>query len=248
MRQQVVTPRAEVAVGWGWFFGILNHALCDWRVDVSRPYPLIFAAHEKEIDVGYFIDLLLLFVRRPAEGLRRIRERPSILAALIALLLTGVIDAMSFRLLDVVGLLESAGLTSQMTDALTQAQQAPGTFWAFVTEPFFLVMLSVVIIDAVAQLAWKRTAAPHMYVALSFSGLVGATLRVVGILLIGVAGGLVLDIFAYGAVLYVLVVGVMAVRLYYEKSTARALAVYLLPTLLGVGVLVLLTLTVGGAI
>jgi hypothetical protein len=208
---------------------------------------LIVAAHEKEIDVGYFIDLLFLFVRRPVEGMRRIRERPSVLAALIALLLTGVIDAMSFRLMDVVSLLKSVGLTSQMTDAITQAQQAPGTFWAFVTEPFFLVMLSVVVIDAVAQVVWKRTAAPHMYVALSFSGLVGAALRVVGLFMAGVASGIVLDVFAYGAVLYVLVMGVLAVRFFYEKSTAEALALYLLPTLLGVGVLVLLTIAIGGA-
>jgi hypothetical protein len=200
------------------------------------------------MDVGYFIDLLFLFVRRPAEGMRRIREHPSILAALIALLLTGVIDAMSFRLMDVVGLLKSAGLTSQMTDAITQAQQAPATFGVFVTEPFFLVMLSVVVIDAVAQLIWKRTAAPHMYVSLSFSGLVGAVLRVVGILMASVASGILLDVFAYGAILYMLVMGVLAVRFFYEKSTAKALALYLLPMLLGVGVLVLLTLTVGGAV
>jgi hypothetical protein len=86
-----------------------------------------------------------------------------------------------------------------------------------------------------------------MYVALSFSGLVGAALRVVGILMAGVASGIVLDVLAYGAVLYVLVMGVLAVRFFYEKSTAKALALYLLPTLLGVCVLVLLTLTVGGA-
>jgi hypothetical protein len=208
---------------------------------------LIVVAHEKEIDVGNFIDLLFLFVRRPAEGMRRIRERPSVLAALIALLLTGVIDAMSFRLMDIVGLLKSIGLTSQMTDAITQAQQAPGTFWTFVTEPFVLVMLSVVVIDAVAQLVWKRTAASHMYVALSFSGLVGAILRVIGILMVGVASGIVLDVFAYGAVLYVLVMGVLAVRFFYEKSTAKALVLYLLPTLLALGVLVLLTMTLGGA-
>jgi hypothetical protein len=209
---------------------------------------LAVAAHEKEIDVGYFIDLLFLFVRNPAEGMRRIREHPSVLAPLIALLLTGVIDAMSFRLMDVAGLLKSMGLTNQMTDAITQAQQAPGTFWAFVTEPFFLVMLSVVVIDAVAQLVWKRTAAPYMYVALSFSGLVGAALRVIGILMAGVANGILLDVFAYGAVLYMLVMGVLAVRSFYEKSAARALALYLLPTLIGVGVLVLLTLTVSGAV
>jgi len=196
--------------------------------------------------VGYFIDLLFLFVRRPFEGMRRIRERPSVLAALIALLLTGVIDAMSFRLMDIVGLLKSLGLTSQMTDAITQAQQAPGTFWTFVTEPFVLVMLSVIVIDAVAQLVWKRTAAAKMYVALSFSGLVGAILRVVGILMVGVASGIVLDAFAYGAVLYVLVMGVLAVRFFYEKSTMKALVLYLLPTLLGLGILVLLTMTLGG--
>ena len=197
--------------------------------------------------MGYFIDLLFLFVRHPAEGMRRIREHPSVLAALIALLLTGVIDAMSFRLMDVVGLLKSVGLTNQMTDAITQVQQAPGTFWTFVTEPFFLVMLSVVVIDTAAQLVWRRTVAPYMYVALSFSGLVGAALRVVGILMAGVASGIVLDVFAYGAVLYVLVMGVLAVRFFYEKSTAKALVLYLLPTLLGLGVLVLLTMTVGGA-
>jgi hypothetical protein len=201
---------------------------------------------KRGIDVGYFIDLLFLFVRRPFEGMRRIREHPSVLAALIALLLTGVIDAMSFRLMDIVGLLKSLGLTSQMTDAITQAQQAPGTFWTFVTEPFVLVMLSVIVIDAVAQLVWKRTAAAKMYVALSFSGLVGAILRVVGILMIGVASGIVLDAFAYGAVLYVLVMGVLAVRFFYEKSTMKALVLYLLPTLLGLGILVLLTMTLGG--
>ena len=236
-----------VTVGWGRFLGILKYTLRDRHVDVCRVHLLIVAAHEKEIDVGYFIDLLFLFVRRPAEGMRRIREHPSILAALIALLLTGVIDAMSFRLMDIVGLLKSIGLTSQMTNAVTQAQQAPGTFWTFVTEPFVLVMLSVVVIDAVAQLVWKRTAASHMYVALSFSGLVGAVLRVIGILMVGVASGIVLDVFAYGAILYVFVMGVLAVRFFYEKSTAKALALYLLPTLLGLGVLVLLTMTVGGA-
>lgn len=197
--------------------------------------------------MGYFIDLLFLFVRHPAEGMRRIREHPSVLAALIALLLTGVIDAISFRLMDVVDLLKSVGLTSQMKDAITQAQQAPGTFWTFVTEPFFLVMLSVVVIDAVARLVWKRTATPYMYVALSFSGLVGAALRMVGILMASVGSGVVLDVFTYGAVLYVLIMGVQAVRFFYEKSTAKALALYLLPTLLGIGVVVLLTIVVGGA-
>ncbi|MHB8105995.1 MAG: hypothetical protein ACYDH4_00990 [Candidatus Cryosericum sp.] len=197
--------------------------------------------------MGYFIDLLFLFVRRPFEGMRRIRERPSVLAALIALLVTGVIDAMSFRLMDIVGLLRSLGLTSQMTDAITQAQQAPGTFWTFVIEPFVLVMLSVIIIDAVAQLVWKRTAAANMYVALSFAGLMGAILRMVGILTVGIASGVILDVFAYGAVLYVLVMGVLAVRFFYEKSTMKALALYLLPTFLGLGVLVLLTMTLGGA-
>ncbi|HWQ21905.1 MAG TPA: hypothetical protein VN478_04175 [Clostridia bacterium] len=197
--------------------------------------------------MGYFIDLLFLFVRRPAEGLRRIREHPSILAALIALLLTGVIDAMSFRLMDIVGLLKSLGLASPMADAIMQAQQASATFWTLVTEPFFLVMLSVVVIDAVGQLAWKRTAAPYLYTALSISGLIGAALRVCGILLAGVASGVLLDVCTYGAILYTLVMGVLAVRLFYEKSTVKALLVYLLPTLLGVGILVLLTLTVGGA-
>jgi len=41
--------------------------------------------------------------------------------------------------------------------------------------------------------------------------------------------------------------GVLAVRFFYEKSTVKALVLYLLPTLLGLGVLVLLTMTVGGA-
>lgn len=236
-----------VAIGWGRFLGILKRALCDRYEDICWLYPLKVAAHEKEIDVGYFIDLLFLFVRRPIEGMRRIREHPSILAALIALLLTGVIDAMSFRLMDVVGLLKSIGLTSQMTDTITQAQQAPGTFWTFVAEPFFLVMLSVVVIDAVARFAWKRTAAPYMYTALSFSGLVGAALRGAGILMASVASGIVLDVLTYGALLYMLVMGVLAVRFFYEKGTAKALALYLLPTLLGLGILVLLTIAVGGA-
>jgi len=198
--------------------------------------------------VGYFIDLLFLFVRRPVEGLRRIRERPSVVAALIALLLTGVVDALSFRLMDTVGLLKSVGLTSQMTEAVALVQQAPATFWAFVAEPFFLVMLSVAVIDAVAQLMWKHTAAPSLYVALSFSGLVGAALRVAGISMAGVAGGAVLDVFAYVAIVYMLVMGVLTVRFFYDKSTTKALLVYLLPTLLGLVALVLLTMTIGGAV
>jgi hypothetical protein len=93
---------------------------------------------------------------------------------------------------------------------------------------------------------WKRTAAPALYTSLSISGLVGAALRLVGLLLAGIGGGVLLDLFAYGAIVYVLVLGVLAVKSFYEKNAARALALYLLPTLLGVGLLVLLTLLVGG--
>jgi hypothetical protein len=199
------------------------------------------------MDVGNFVSLLALFVTRPAEAMRRIREHASVLTALIALFLTGIVDAVSFRLIDIAGLLKSVGLTAQMLDAVTQAQKAPGTFWTFVTEPFFLMMLSVVIIDAVARLVWKRTAAPFMYVSLSLSGLVGAVLRVTGILLAGIAGGVLLDVLSYAAILYVLVLGVLAVRFFYEKSTVKALLLYLVPTVLAVAVFLLLTLTVGGA-
>ncbi len=194
-----------------------------------------------------FLSLLVLFVTRPAEGMRRIREHPVILSALIALLLTGIVDAMSFRFMDVVGLLKSVGFTTQMLDAVSQAQRASGTFWALVTEPFFLTMLTVVIIDAVAQLAWKRTAASSMYVSLSFSGLVGAVLRITGILLADIAGGVLLDVLSYAAILYIFVLGVTAVRFFYEKSTAKALVLYLLPTFLAVVIALLLMLTVGGA-
>ena len=203
--------------------------------------------YEKEIDVGNFMSLLALFVTRPAEAMRRIREHPAILTALIALFLTGIADAVSFRLVDVASLLTSMGLTSDVLNAVTQAQKAPGTFWAFVTEPFFLMMLSVVIIDGVAQLVWKRTAAPFMYVSLSLSGLVGAILRLTGILLAGLAGGVMLDVLSYVAILYVFVLGVLAVRFFYEKSTVKALLLYLVPTVLAFGVFLLLTLTVGGA-
>jgi hypothetical protein len=203
--------------------------------------------YEKEIDVGNFMSLLALFVTRPAEAMRRIREHPAILTALIALFLTGIADAVSFRLIDIAGLLTSLGLTSEVLDAVSQAQKAPGTFWAFVTEPFFLMMLSVVIIDGVAQLVWKRTAAPFMYVSLSLSGLVGAILRLTGILLAGLAGGVLLDVLSYVAILYIFVLGVLAVRFFYEKSTVKALLLYLVPTVLAFGVFLLLTLTVGGA-
>lgn len=197
--------------------------------------------------MGNFMSLLALFVTRPAEAMRRIREHPAILTALIALFLTGIADAVSFRLIDIAGLLKSLGLTTEVLDAVTQAQKAPGTFWAFVTEPFFLMMLSVVIIDGVAQLVWKRTAAPFMYVSLSLSGLVGAILRLTGILLAGLAGGVMLDVLSYVAILYVFVLGVLAVRFFYEKSTVKALLLYLVPTVLAFGVFLLLTLTVGGA-
>lgn len=197
--------------------------------------------------MGNFMSLLALFVTRPAEAMRRIREHPAILTALIALFLTGIADAVSFRLVDVASLLTSMGLTSDVLNAVTQAQKAPGTFWAFVTEPFFLMMLSVVIIDGVAQLVWKRTAAPFMYVSLSLSGLVGAILRLTGILLAGLAGGVMLDVLSYVAILYVFVLGVLAVRFFYEKSTVKALLLYLVPTVLAFGVFLLLTLTLGGA-
>jgi hypothetical protein len=163
------------------------------------------------------------------------------------LFLTGIVDAVSFRLIDVVGLLKSAGLTAQMLDAVTQAEKAPGTFWMFVTEPFFLMMLSIVVVDGVARLVWKRTAAPFLYVSLSLSGLVGAILRVSGILLAGVAGGALLEVLSYVAILYVFVLGVLAIRFFYEKSTFKALLLYLLPTVLAVAAFLLLTLTVGGA-
>jgi len=193
------------------------------------------------------MSLLALFVTRPAEAMRRIREHPAILTALIALFLTGIADAVSFRLIDIAGLLTSLGLTPEILDAVAQAQKAPGTFWALVTEPFFIMMLSVVIIDGLTQLVWKRTAAPFMYVSLSLSGLVGAILRLVGILLAGLAGGVALDVLSYASVLYVFVLGVLAVRFFYEKNTVKALLLYLVPTVLAFGVVLLLTLTVGGA-
>jgi len=197
--------------------------------------------------VGNFMSLLALFVTRPAEAMRRIREHPAILTALIALFLTGIVDAVSFRLIDTAGLLTSLGLTPEILDAVAQAQKAPGTFWALVTEPFFIMMLSVVIIDGLTQLVWKRTAAPFMYVSLSLSGLVGAILRLVGILLAGLAGGVALDVLSYASVLYVFVLGVLAVRFFYEKNAVKALLLYLVPTVLAFGVVLLLTLTVGGA-
>jgi hypothetical protein len=64
--------------------------------------------------------------------------------------------------------------------------------------------------------------------------------------MVGVASGIVLDVFAYGAILYVFVMGVLAVRFFYEKSTVKALVLYLLPTILGLSILVLLTMTLGG--
>jgi len=192
------------------------------------------------------MSLLALFVTRPAEAMRRIREHPAILTALIALFLTGIVNAVSFRLIDTAGLLTSLGLTPEILDAVAQAQKAPGTFWALVTEPFFIMMLSVVIIDGLTQLVWKRTAAPFMYVSLSLSGLVGAILRLVGILLAGLAGGVALDVLSYASVLYVFVLGVLAVRFFYEKNAVKALLLYLVPTVLASGVVLLLTLTVGG--
>lgn len=234
-------------VGRGEFVAILKRARHGEDTHSGDPPPVAAPVYEKEIDVGNFMSLLALFVTRPAEAMRRIREHPAILTALIALFLTGIADAVSFRLVDVASLLTSMGLTSDVLNAVTQAQKAPGTFWAFVTEPFFLMMLSVVIIDGVAQLVWKRTAAPFMYVSLSLSGLVGAILRLTGILLAGLAGGVMLDVLSYVAILYVFVLGVLAVRFFYEKSTVKALLLYLVPTVLAFGVFLLLTLTVGGA-
>ncbi len=197
--------------------------------------------------MGDFVSLLVLFVTRPADAMRRIRERPSVLPALIALLLTGIVDAVCFRLIDIVGLLKSAGLTAEMLGAVVQVQKEPGTFWILVTEPFFLMILSVVIIDTAARLVWKQTAAPFIYVSLSLAGLVGAVLRMAGIVLAGVAGGVLLDVLSYAAVLYVLVLGVLTVRFFYKKSTVKALLLYLLPTMLAVAALLILMLTVGGA-
>lgn len=234
-------------VGRGEFVAILKRARHGEDTRSGDPPPVAAHVYEKEIDVGNFMSLLALFVTRPAEAMRRIREHPAILTALIALLLTGIADAVSLRFIDMAGLLASLGLTSDVLGAVIQAQKAPGTFWAFVTEPFFLMMLSIVIIDGVAQLVWKRTAAPFMYVSLSLSGLVGAILRLTGILLAGFAGGVLLEVLSYAAILYVFVLGVLAVRFFYEKSTVKALLLYLVPTVLAFGVFLLLILTVGGA-
>ncbi len=68
-----------------------------------------------------------------------------------------------------------------------------------------------------------------------------------GLLMAGIAGGVMLDLCAYGAIVYMLVLGVLAVKSFYEKSMARSIALFLLPTLLGMAVLVILTLTIGGA-
>ncbi len=193
-----------------------------------------------------FSSLLLLFVGRPAEGLRRIREHPSILTAYISLLLTGLLDALSFRLLDLSGLLKSLGLAAQVIQSAQQAQHAPATFWGFITEPLIVTLLSVVIIDAVAQLAWKRSAALPLFISLSFVSLIGGILRFAGLLLSGVLSGVVSDILSCVAILYVVVMGVLAVRFLYEKNAFKAALAYLVPLLLGLLALVLMTLAMGG--
>ncbi len=202
---------------------------------------------KKELDVEEFLSLFALFIGHPAAGLRRIRERPSMLTGYVALILTGIADALSFRLIDMAGLLQSLGLTTQMVQSVRSVQQAPGTFWGFVAEPFFVTLLCVVIIDAVAQLAWKKTAAPFLFIALSFSGLIGGILRLAGLLLGGVANGILLDVLSYAAVLYTVIMGVLSVRFFYEKSTFKAILAYFVPVLLGALVIILLALTLGGA-
>jgi hypothetical protein len=202
---------------------------------------------EKESALGYFMDLFVQFVTRPAEGLRRIRERPSLLASIVALLLTGIADALSFSLVDVAALLQSAGFTGQVVEAATQASQTPGMFWAFISEPFFVVVFSVVIIDGAAQLLWKKTAAPQLLTGLSFVGLIASLLRVVG--LAASRGGTfaVLDVAGYASLLYAAIVGTIAVRLLYDKHPLKALLIYLLPLVLGLIVLVLLAVSLGSA-
>ncbi|MHB8070772.1 MAG: hypothetical protein ACYDHF_02275 [Candidatus Cryosericum sp.] len=239
--------RECVFVGRDGFVAILKHARRSKDNNSAGLSSVVAPVYEKEITVGNFMSLLALFVTRPAEAMRRIREHPAVLTALIALLLTGIVDAMSFKLIDIAGLLKSLGLAPQLLDAVAQAQKAPGTFWAFVTEPFFLMMLTVLIMDGMAQLVWKRTAAPFLYVSLSLSGLVGSILRVTGILLAGLAGGALLEAMSYVAILYVFVMGVLTVRFFYEKTTIKALLLYLVPTVLAVAAFLILTLTVGGA-
>ena len=197
--------------------------------------------------MGYFAELFVLFVGRPAEGLRHVREHPSMLAAMIAVLLTGVVDAVSFRMVDVVLVTDAFGLTAQVADALKQLQRSPATFWAFLAEPFFLVMFAVMVIDGLARVAWKRTAASSLYGSLGFAGFVAALLRMAGVALAG-HGGVLPLVFSYGALAYSLVVGVLAVRLLYEKNTGLSLLAYLLPTLLESAVTLALVATLGGAL
>jgi len=204
-------------------------------------------ACEKETGVGYFAELFVLFVGRPAEGLRHVREHPSMLAAMIAVLLTGVVDAVSFRMVDVMLVADALGLTAQVADALKQLQRSPATFWAFLAEPFFLVMFAVMVIDGLARVAWKRTAASSLYGSLGFAGFVAALLRMAGVTLAS-HGGILPLLFSYGALVYSLVVGVLAVKLLYEKNAGLSLLAYLLPTLLELAATIALVMTFGGAL
>ncbi|HNW83902.1 MAG: hypothetical protein ABFC79_03660 [Candidatus Cryosericum sp.] len=202
-------------------------------------------AFEKETAVGYFAELFVLFVGRPAEGLRRVREHPSMLAAMIAILITGVADAVSFRIVDVTALTHALGVTAQVADALKELQRSPATFWAFLAEPFFLVLFAVTVIDGLARVAWKRSAASPLYASLGFAGLVAALLRMAGVVAVG-HGGVLALVFSYGAMAYSLVVGVWTVKLLYEKNAGLSLLAYLLPLLIESAATLALVATVGG--
>lgn len=193
-----------------------------------------------------FVSLLVLFIVRPREAMNRIREHVSPIAAVLALLLTGIANAVSFRLLDIREFVSSLGVTSEVLNAVVEMQKTSSAFWAFVGEPFVLMFAAVMIMDAAAQAFWKRRAGSCLYMALGLSGLVGAAIRLVGMLLSAVAGGVLFDALTYGAIIYSLIMGVMAVRFYYEKSTARALGLYLLPTALTLAVTLTLVLVLGG--
>lgn len=208
--------------------------------------PAGYIGAKKEIVVLDFVSLLVLFVIRPREAMDRIRERVSPIAAVIALLLTGIANAVNFRLLDIRGFVSSLGVTSDVLDAVVEMQKTSSAFWAFVSEPFFLMFAAVMIMDAAAQAFWKKRAGSRLYVTLSLSGLVEAVIRLIGMFLSGMAGGVLSDVLTYGAIIYSLIMGVMAVRFYYEKSTARALGLYLLPTALTLAVTLTLVLVLGG--
>ena len=213
----------------------------------KRGFFQVELAFEKETAVGYFAELFVLFVGRPAEGLRRVREHPSMLAAMIAILITGVADAVSFRIVDVTALTHALGVTAQVADALKELQRSPATFWAFLAEPFFLVMFAVMVIDGLARVAWKRTAASSLYGSLGFAGFVAALLRMAGVTLAS-HGGILPLLFSYGALVYSLVVGVLAVKLLYEKNAGLSLLAYLLPTLLELAGTIALVMAFGGAL